>query len=281
MATSDRHPHATPGPGDEWHRWQMEDLGRGPASEKPGPNGDAEHRRRQHDAEEKARRTIAEKAQRQGMESGYREGHEQGYQAGYREGLAAADAAAELEFHKRLELTLVPLAELAEHFRQAMTTLDTEIADQLVELALIAGRQLAGESLAANPEHILSVVHELLDADTTLNGKPRLWLHPDDLELVTGSMGERLMASGWECQPDTSLERGGCRVTSAGGGLDASLSTQWKAILDQRRQRKMMPSASPESQETHESGPDNAARAGSRSADAGPDSADDGNPSDE
>ena len=113
-----------------------------------------------------------------------------------------------------------------------------ETANQLVELALITGRQLAGESLAANPEHILSVVRELLEADHSLNGKSRLWLHPDDLALVSAAIGDTLEASGWECCADHSLERGGCRVTSASGGLDASLGTQWKAILDQRRRRQ-------------------------------------------
>ena len=247
MATSDRG-NRIESDRVEWHRWQMEELARAP-SPAPGQsaaNAEAQRRRRQReDAEEKARRAIAEKARQQGYESGYSEGHEQGYQAGYKEGLEAANAAAELEFNKRLDMTLRPLAELADNFRQALATLDTEVADQLVELALITGRQLAGESLDANPEHILSVVRELLEADTTLNGKPRLWLHPADLELVTAAMGDALAASGWECHADPSLERGGCHVTSAAGGLDASLSTQWKAILDQRRQRRTTSGSQP------------------------------------
>jgi len=238
MATSDRDADFKSGDRDEWHRWQMEDLGHTPSFERPASHADVERHRRQRDAQAKARQAITEEAKRQGFESGHGEGYEQGYQVGYNEGLAAANAAAELEFHKRLDMTLSPLAELTENFRQALTTLDSEVADQLVELALITGRQLAGEALAANPDHILSVVRELLDADTTLNGKPRLWLNPNDLELVIASMGGPLEASGWECHADPSLERGGCRVTSAAGGLDASLSTQWKAILDQRRQRK-------------------------------------------
>jgi flagellar assembly protein FliH len=249
MATSDRRNPQTPETDGEWHRWQMEDLGHGqaPGTRQPDFDAEAQRHRRQQDADAKARQAAAEKAKREGFESGHRDGHEQGYQTGYQEGLEAANAAAELEFQKRLEMTLNPLAELTENFRHALTSLDTEVADQLIELALITGRQLAGESLSAHPEQILSVVRELLDADTTLNGKPRLWLHPADLELVTAAMGETLAASGWECHPDPTLERGGCRATSAGGGLDASLSTHWKAILGQRRQRKA-PSASESSE---------------------------------
>ncbi|WP_110599939.1 flagellar assembly protein FliH [Salinicola lusitanus] len=238
MATSDHDDRSTSGNRGEWHRWQMEELGYPSASEPSTTHADARRRRQRQDAEAKARQSIAEKARLEGLEQGYREGHEQGYQAGYSEGVKEGNAAAELEFNKRLDMTLAPLAGLADNFRLALASLDAEIADQLVELALIAGRQLAGESLAAKPEHILSVVRELLDADTTLNGKPRLWLNPQDLELVKSTMNDTLEASGWECHADPTLERGGCRATSAGGGLDASLSTQWKAILDQRRRSR-------------------------------------------
>ncbi|MAM56102.1 MAG: flagellar assembly protein FliH [Salinicola sp.] len=238
MATSDRGDRPASGDHGEWHRWQMGDLGHPPSSDAPATHTETRRRRQQQDAEARARQSIVEKARREGLEQGYREGHQQGYHAGYSEGVKEGNAAAELEFHKRMEMTLTPLAGLAENFRLALASLDAEIGDQLVELALIAGRQLAGESLAAKPEHILSVVRELLDADTTLSGKPRLWLNPQDLELVSSTMSDTLEASGWECHADPTLERGGCRATSAGGGLDASLSTQWKAILDQRRRSR-------------------------------------------
>ncbi|WP_110656031.1 flagellar assembly protein FliH [Salinicola halimionae] len=255
MATSDRRNPSTPGTDGEWHRWQMDDLGHAPDTRLPAFDAEAQRQRRQQDADAEARQAASEKAKREGFEIGHREGQEQGYRAGYQEGLEASNAVAELEFHKRLEMTLNPLAELAENFRQALMALDTEVADQLVELALITGRQLAGESLAAHPEQILCVVRELLDADTSLNGKPRLWLHPADLELVTAAMGEKLAASGWECHPDPALERGGCRATSAGGGLDASLSTHWKAILGQRRQRQASPASESGNSETGDSTP--------------------------
>lgn len=205
-----------------------------------------QERRRRQAEEQTRRRAVVEKAHREGFQAGHEEGHSQGYQAGYEEGLAAAQVAAELEFQKRLDLSLGPISGLADAFHRALTTLDEDIGDQLVELALIAGRQLAGESLKASPQQIVVVVKELLDADTSINGKPRLWLHPEDLELVVTSIGETLTAANWECHPDPTLERGGCRVTSASGGLDATLDTQWKAILDQRRQRRRTSSAEDE-----------------------------------
>ncbi|GHB08688.1 flagellar assembly protein FliH [Salinicola rhizosphaerae] len=236
MATSDRDGKPT-GHEAQWHRWQMGSLEREPRAASGSESAHREQQRRR--LETQARDAEAKKAREAGFQAGHEEGKAQGYDAGYAEGLAAAQAAAELEFHKRVTLCLDPLAELADGFHHALQSLDDHIADQLVELALIAGRQLAGDALEAHPEQILAIVNELLDADTSLSGKPRLWLHPDDLELVTQSIGDALAAANWECLSDPALARGGCRVTSAGGGLDASLDTQWKAILDQRRHRRV------------------------------------------
>lgn len=227
-------------PGQTWHRWQMGDLESDAYASRRQDGASARHRA--HEArvaqEQQALRDAFEQARREGFEAGRAEGYTAGHHEGHAAGLEESHAVAELEFQKRVDTTLAPLAPLAEEFRRALATLDGQVGDQLVELALITGRQLAGESLAANPEHVLSVVRELLEADTSLSGRPRLWLHPEDLILVEASLGGALAQAGWACQPDPTLERGGCRATSAAGGLDASLSTHWQAILDQRRARR-------------------------------------------
>ncbi|WP_110687276.1 flagellar assembly protein FliH [Salinicola aestuarinus] len=237
---------------DTWHRWQMNDLEREDAEHRAtrGSRNDRERdqaREAQVERERGALEATREQARQEGFEAGRAEGYEAGRQEGYEAGLKEANAVAELEFQKRLDLSLTPIAGLAEAFQQALAALDDQVGNQLVELALITGRKLAGESLMANPDHVLSVVRELLDADTSLTGRPRLWLHPEDLALVESTLGDALVKAGWECQEDASLERGGCRATSAAGGLDASLSTQWQAILDQRRARRKSQATPPES----------------------------------
>ncbi|WP_110665409.1 flagellar assembly protein FliH [Salinicola halophilus] len=237
---------------ETWHRWQMADLERQdtPRRERSTARGNEErHRAREAEAERQqaALEEAREQARREGFEAGRAEGYEAGHREGYDAGLGEGKAVAELEFQKRLDYTLTPLTTLAEEFQRALAALDDQVGDQLVELALITGRKLAGDSLMANPDHVLSVVRELLDADTSLTGRPRLWLHPEDLALVEATLGDALAKAGWECQEDTTLERGGCRATSASGGLDASLSTQWQAILDQRRGRRKPLATPPES----------------------------------
>ncbi|SDL73412.1 flagellar assembly protein FliH [Franzmannia pantelleriensis] len=228
---------------DAWRRWQMDELGQ--------PQRDQQERERkrreairqqafQRNAEIEA---LREKVREEARQEGFAAGQAEGYQAGYEQGLAEGREAGETELKHQTKKTLAPLAPLAQHFSDALTQLDHEIADDLVELALTTGRQLAGDALDAHPEQILDIVRELLHADPTLSGHPRLWLHPADLSLVKAHLGDEFSAAGWRLQPDDTISRGGCRVTSPSGELDATWERRWATITAMIRQRKQSPSA--------------------------------------
>ena len=118
--------------------------------------------------------------------------------------------------------TLQPLLELCRNFDEALKAMDAQIARQLVRIALQAAEQLAGEALTAKPEQVLTLVQGMLDSDLELTGKPKLWLHPEDVQRVQAGLGEQLELAGWVLHADPSMLPGGCRVVSAGGELDAT-----------------------------------------------------------
>lgn len=149
-------------------------------------------------------------------------GHAQGVEQGYAQGLSEGRQAAAVELHQQVRQTLQPLLELCRNFDEALKAMDTHIARQLVGIALEAARQLAGDALAAQPEQVLVLVKSLLDSDLELTGKPKLWLHPEDLQRVQHSLGEQIEAAGWALHADSAMLPGGCRVVSAGGELDAT-----------------------------------------------------------
>jgi flagellar assembly protein FliH len=136
---------------------------------------------------------------------------------------------------------VAPLQPLAARFAQALDNLDGEIIDGLVNLALATGRQLARDRLDAAPEIILDIVRELLHNEPSLSGKPRLWLHPEDLNIVREHLGGEFAAAGWTLQPDDQITRGGCRVSSPSGELDATWESRWRAIRGQIRRRHADP----------------------------------------
>ncbi len=253
----------TPRPGSKvaWRRWQMGELRARHESEPEadgGPSPDETARRKaafQRQAElsalrDKVSREAHEQGHREGLEAGHAEGHAQGLAQGREEGREQARQAFEREAQEALE----PLQHLAEQFSEALTRIDEEVAAELVELALATGRQLAGEALKARPKQVLEIVRALLHTEPAMTGKPRLWLHPRDHALVEEHLGKELEAAGWRLQPDDQITRGGCRVTSASGELDATWESRWKAVKRQVRGRK--PAAEPRDDGNPPNGPE-------------------------
>ena len=236
--------HPLPGREGEvpWQRWEMGELPqarRAAGSAPPSPEETARRKAAfQRQAELRALRDSAlEEARQEGHRQGHEAGHAEGFQAGFAEGLEQGRAQAREELEQQLRETLTPLLPLAGSFAEALHELDEVLAEELVELALATGRQLAGEALKARPRQVLEIVRGLLHTEPGMSGKPRLWLHPRDHALVEEHLGLELAAAGWALQPDDQVTRGGCRVTSASGELDATWESRWAAVKRQVRRR--------------------------------------------
>ncbi|MCP1325779.1 flagellar assembly protein FliH, partial [Halomonas sp. 707D4] len=172
-------------------------------------------------------------AEQAGFDKGREEGHAQGFEQGLKEG--RDEALRTLD--DQVRQAVAPLEALARQFAEALERADDTIANDLVELAMMVGRQLALETLAERPERILELVRELLHTEPPLVGQQRLWLNPEDHALVQEHLGAELGAANWALQPDDQLARGGCRVTSAQGELDATFESRWQAVAAQMRRR--------------------------------------------
>jgi len=157
-------------------------------------------------------------AQKTGEAEGRLQGHAQGLAEGRADGLAAVQAqAAQLQ---SLALALPAALQLAQ----------SSVADDLLALALDIARQVLGQALAAEPQAILAVVHELLHAEPSLSGAPQLLLHPDDAALVKELLADDLKTAGWRVRLDPQITRGGCRVTAHSGERDATVHARWERV---------------------------------------------------
>lgn len=223
-----------------WRRWQMGELvgRREEAATDDGPSPDETARRKAAFQRQAELRALHEQVSQEAREQGHREGFAAGHAEGLARGLAEGHEQARNELEREARETLAPLLPLAEQFGEALARLDEEVAGELVELALATGRQLAGEALKARPRQVLEIVRALLHTEPAMTGKPRLWLHPLDHRLVEEHLGHELEAAGWTLQPDDQLSRGGCRVTSASGELDATWESRWQAVKGQVRRRR-------------------------------------------
>ncbi|HSP31122.1 MAG TPA: flagellar assembly protein FliH [Halomonas sp.] len=232
---------------NDWRRWQMEELATTTKAHTTDRDVPTEHQRKVQAAqkaaelarqrEESERQALHERIRQQAEEEGYQAGFEQGHKEGLEKGLEEASKQAEIELQEQIRLTVTPLKTLGQQFSDALERIDETIAHDLVELALATGRQLASDALKESPEQILAIVRELLHTEPPLVGQQRLWLNPNDHDLVEEHLGNELRAANWKLQPDDQLARGGCRVTSAQGEIDATFESRWHAIQAQSRKR--------------------------------------------
>ncbi|MBO9515997.1 MAG: flagellar assembly protein FliH, partial [Variovorax sp.] len=168
------------------------------------------------------RREARAAGEAEGRKQGHAQGRAQGLAEGHAEGVAAGLAAASAHAEQLLAL--------ANSLPAALRRAEGEVADALLTLALDIARQVVHRTLRAEPEWVLPLVQDLLHAEPALQGEPRLLLHPDDVALVKNSLGNELESAGWQLRADDTIARGGCRVQSASGELDASLETRWKNV---------------------------------------------------
>ena len=226
------------GPLGRWRRWRMGELDglhNAPVDEAiddlpEPPAADINLWQAELDA---LRRRTRETARKEGYDAGFQSGRE----AGYQHGLDAGRQAGEQEMHQQQRDLLHPLTTMAGNFHQALQRLDDDIASELVDLALIVGRKLAGDALRDTPEQILALIRQLLRDAPLASGKPTLWLHPDDLALARAHLHAELDTAGWQMLADEQLQRGGCRLTSHAGEIDASVGTRWQQLLGTLRRR--------------------------------------------
>jgi len=145
--------------------------------------------------------------------------HDEGYAAGYREGQNAAREQAQ-----RFEQLLAGL-------RQALADVDAEVSREILALALAVAKQVLRQALKVKPELMLPVIREALTCLPQFHQKASLYLHPDDSVLVRTQLGEQLECMGCKIVNDGRLERGGCRIESMNGQIDATVETRWRRVL--------------------------------------------------
>ncbi len=153
------------------------------------------------------------------LEQIQQQAHAEGYQAGYAEGRLRVQGEAE-----RLSALMMGL-------EQQLGSVDQQVLQELLALALEVARQMVRQSLLVKPELVLNVVREAINSLPHFSHAAHLALHPDDAVLVRAAMGEQLTHSGWKVFEDLTVERGGCRVETAHSQIDATLAKRWQHVV--------------------------------------------------
>lgn len=150
-------------------------------------------------------------------------------EAAHAEGYAAGLAAGQAEGKRLAEQQASRLAGLVNAFEAALSRLQDEVGTAILGLSLDVAKQVLRSELAAHPEAILPGIRETLDLAGT-SQQSQLLINPADVPLVREHLGDVLKAGQWHIIEDASIERGGCKVVTGNGSIDATLSTRWSRI---------------------------------------------------
>jgi flagellar assembly protein FliH len=168
---------------------------------------------------DEAKREEQERAEREVLHS-----------RGYEDGLAAGQAeiaARVAQLDARIQRLDAALQMLAKPLEQ----LDDEVQQQLSQLALTVGKQIARRELKADPAQIIAIIREAVARLPAAARDVRVHLHPEDAAIVR----ERLSSPGsdraWNVIEDPALTQGGCLVRTDTSQIDARLESRLNAIV--------------------------------------------------
>jgi flagellar assembly protein FliH len=184
---------------DKAHSWELQPLGTRQA-------------RAQRDKEpEPSRQMIEQQAFERGREQGFAE---------------AAQIAEQVRGQHAAQIGIV-LGELRGRFAE----LESSAADAVITLAFSIARQVLRFETSVRADAVLPAVREALTLVMDQHAAPRVVLHPDDLDLVRDSLDADGRLKGAAFIADPAIERGGCRVETPHGDIDATLATRWQRVL--------------------------------------------------
>jgi len=146
-----------------------------------------------------------------------------GYQEGYRDGLAA------LENFKRsvLQQNASQFGAVMQQFDEQLDALELDMARSLARVAASIAQQVVRDELTTQPERISRVAHEAVEAVLLSARHIVVQVHPLDFALVEQSAADAIAARGARLVGDATIERGGCRVLSDVGTIDARIEARW------------------------------------------------------
>lgn len=162
-----------------------------------------------------------------GRRRGFELGARTGLQQGYSEGSQALD---DFESRKAADVAQ-QMQQLVDSFRGEMAALESQVASDLVSLAVDIARQVLRRELATDATALLPVAGEALRALGEGASQLELRVHPADAPVLRQHLESLPAARDWRLREDCAIRRGGCRVEADTGVADATFETRWQAVM--------------------------------------------------
>jgi flagellar assembly protein FliH len=155
------------------------------------------------------------------------EAYDKGFAAGEKDGIRAGE--------KKMQDLAEQLSAIIESLTGLRGQLVQQYESELLDLVLAVCRKIMYCEVSLNPRVIRETVRHILE-DAPAGQPITLRLHPKDMEAVDGLISsDGVSATDMNrvtLKPDTSVSRGGCRMETPHGDMDAGIETRIKHVYD-------------------------------------------------
>ncbi len=166
-----------------------------------------------------------------GFEEGKKEGFEEGKKEGYEQGFVEGSKKGYEDNVHLIQNRTAQLIRLLESLTTPFKRLDETVEKELVKLAIALAKQVIRREIDTDPEYVLSIVKEAVNALPSAAQKVVISLHPDDAELVRFTLDLEHSSSQWIFVENDSIQRGGCKVETDVSQIDATIERRLDAVL--------------------------------------------------
>jgi len=123
------------------------------------------------------------------------------------------------------------VALLIDQLRARFGELEDDGADALLNLAFTIARQVVRREVSVQRDALLPVAREAVSMIIDQHAHPRVFVNPQDFALLRAELEADGLFKGCRFIADARIARGGCRVETAQGEIDATLGTRWERVL--------------------------------------------------
>ncbi len=153
------------------------------------------------------------------------------FDRGRAQGLAEGRAEGQATERKRQAGHAAQVDALLNQLRAPFAEMHESAGDALLDLAFTIARQVIRREVAIHPDALMPALREAVSMIVDHHANPRVFLHPHDLETLQADLTADGLFKGCRFVADPRIARGGCRVETAQGEIDATLSSRWERVL--------------------------------------------------
>jgi flagellar assembly protein FliH len=175
-------------------------------------------------------RDLGNETARAAYAMGRRRGWEQGFRAGHTQGMDEGLGNLAQSQVRTVATLAKDLGRVIESFRAEMGALESQVASDMVSLAIDIAREVLRREPVLGEAALLPAAREALHALGEGASRLEIHLHPEDAAMLVPHL-ESVHAGKCVVREEAGLPRGACRVEADTGVAEAGFEQRWQAVM--------------------------------------------------